>query len=38
VERQGGVVVGVSVLMELGFLQGRDALGERRMDAVWLVG
>ncbi len=37
VERQGGVVVGVSVLMELGFLRGRDALGERRTHAVWNV-
>jgi len=37
VERQGGVVVGVSVLMELGFLRGRDALGERRTQSVWLV-
>jgi len=37
VERQGGVVVGVSVLMELGFLRGRDALGERRTQSVWRV-
>jgi adenine phosphoribosyltransferase len=37
VERQGGVVVGLSVLMELDFLRGRDALGERRVEAVWRV-
>ncbi len=37
VERQGGLVVGVSLLMELAFLQGRDALGERRTHALWLV-
>ncbi len=37
VERQGGLVVGVSVLMELGFLRGRDALGERRTLAIWSV-
>lgn len=35
VERQGGQVVGVSVLMALGFLRGRDALGARRIHAVW---
>ena len=28
VERSGGVVTGVSVLMELGFLSGRDAVGD----------
>lgn len=37
VERLGGQVVGVSVLMELAFLRGRDALGERRVDAIWRV-
>lgn len=37
VERQGGVVVGVSVLMELAFLRGRDALGERRVETIWRV-
>ncbi len=37
VERQGGVVVGLSVLMELDFLRGRDALGERRVETVWHV-
>lgn len=37
VERQGGVVVGVSVLMELGFLRGRDALGARHTTSVWDV-
>ncbi len=35
VERQGGQVIGVSVLMALGFLRGRDALGARRTYAVW---
>jgi adenine phosphoribosyltransferase len=35
VERQGGLVVGLSVLMELAFLRGRDALGERRVETVW---
>jgi adenine phosphoribosyltransferase len=37
VERHGGVIAGLSVLMELGFLRGRDALGERRTEAVWVV-
>lgn len=37
VERQGGVVVGLSVLMELAFLRGRDALGERRVETIWRV-
>lgn len=37
VERQGGLVVGLSVLMELAFLRGRDALGERRVETVWRV-
>ena len=37
VERQGGLVVGVSVLMELGFLRGRDALGARHTFALWSV-
>ncbi len=37
VERQGGQVAGVSVLMELGFLRGRDALGERRTHALWTI-
>jgi adenine phosphoribosyltransferase len=37
VERQGGLVVGVSVLMELAFLRGRDALGERRVETIWRV-
>lgn len=37
VERQGGLVVGVSVLMELGFLRGRDALGARHTSAVWSI-
>lgn len=37
VERHGGVIAGLSVLMELGFLRGRDALGDRRTEAVWVV-
>lgn len=37
VERQGGLVVGVSLLMELAFLRGRDALGDRRTHAIWRV-
>jgi adenine phosphoribosyltransferase len=37
VERQGGVVAGLSVLMELAFLRGRDALGERRIESLWAV-
>jgi adenine phosphoribosyltransferase len=37
VERQGGVVVGLSVLLELAFLRGRDALSGRRAEAVWTV-
>jgi adenine phosphoribosyltransferase len=37
VERQGGLIVGVSVLMELAFLRGRDTLGERRVEAIWRV-
>jgi adenine phosphoribosyltransferase len=37
VERQGGIVIGLSLLMELGFLHGRDALGERRVHALWTV-
>jgi adenine phosphoribosyltransferase len=37
VERLGGLVVGVSVLMELAFLRGRDALAERRVTSVWQV-
>lgn len=37
VERQGGVVAGLSVLMELAFLRGRDALAGRRTVAVWTV-
>lgn len=37
VERQGGMVVGVSVLMELGFLRGRDALGSRHTFALWSI-
>lgn len=37
VERQGGVVTGLSVLMELAFLRGRDALAGRRTVAVWTV-
>ncbi len=37
VERQGGLVVGVSVLMELGFLRGRDALGARHTSALWTI-
>ena len=37
VERQGGVVVGITLLMELAFLQGREALGERRTHALWRV-
>jgi adenine phosphoribosyltransferase len=37
VERLGGQVVGVSVLMELAFLRGRDALGERRVETIWRV-
>ena len=37
VERLGGQVVGVSVLMELAFLRGRDALGDRHVNAIWRV-
>lgn len=37
VERQGGLVVGLSVLMELAFLRGRDAMGERRVETIWRV-
>lgn len=37
VERQGGVVAGLSVLMELAFLRGRDALGARRIESIWAV-
>jgi len=37
VERLGGLVVGLSVLMELGALHGRDALSERRVEAIWRV-
>lgn len=37
VDRQGGLVVGLSVLMELAFLRGRDALGDRRVEAIWRV-
>jgi adenine phosphoribosyltransferase len=38
VERQGGEVVGLSVLMELAFLCGRDALGSRRVESLWAIG
>ncbi len=37
VERQGALVVGLSVLMELAFLRGRDALGDRRVETIWRV-
>jgi adenine phosphoribosyltransferase len=37
VERLGGRVVGVSVLMELEFLRGRDAMRDVRTHAVWRV-
>lgn len=37
VERLGGVVVGVAILMELQALQGREALGERPVHHVWMV-
>lgn len=34
VERLGGTVAGISVLIELGFLNGRDVLGGRRVEAI----
>jgi adenine phosphoribosyltransferase len=34
VSRAGGVVVAVSVVLELGFLAGRDRLGDIRVDAL----
>ena len=36
VERAGGTIVGLSVLMELGFLGGRAALGAHRTDTLLL--
>lgn len=36
VERAGGTIVGLTVLMELGFLGGRAALGARRTDTLLL--
>jgi adenine phosphoribosyltransferase len=37
VERLGGVVIGVSVLMELAFLKGRDRLGGRPLRSLVTV-
>ena len=37
VERCGGTVVGVAVLMELGFLPGREAIGELPLTALMTV-
>ena len=37
VERCGGTAVGVAVLMELGFLPGRDAIGDLPLTALLTV-
>ncbi|MDG4766553.1 adenine phosphoribosyltransferase [Solwaraspora sp. WMMD406] len=37
VERAGGVVTGFSVLLELGFLAGRERLSPRAVHAMWRV-
>jgi adenine phosphoribosyltransferase len=34
VERLGGTVVGLAFLMELGFLNGRDKVGDYRVQTV----
>ena len=37
VERAGGVVAGFTVLLELGFLSGRERLAGRPVHALWVV-